>query len=380
MRVCVVSGTFHPEPGGPPTFLYHLLPELQARGHTVEVITYGEADAPTNYPYPILRISRCQPIPLRLFHFTRAVLRAGQRADVFFVSDYGLPVVIANLLLQRPIVLRIVADFVWEFCQRHEWIPVSLTVAEFQKAHHPLKVRLLQTLQKTYVRAARQVIVPSKYVTQLVRGWGVKPLIIYNAINPDLFRKTHLPSSEPILITVARLTPVKGVDIVIRAFARLKQRLPEARLVIIGDGPSRHELEKLSVEIGVHDSIKFSGALALEEVAQQLAAAHVFLLGSRTEGLPHVVLEALAAGIPVVATYVGGTPEVIKDGVNGLLVSPEDPLALAEAAERVIRNPILRQKFAQASISTLDRFSWPRLVDEYEAALEQTCADNLQRQ
>jgi len=92
MRLCVVSGTFHPEPGGPPTFLHRLLPELQARGHIVDVLTYGEADAPTEYPYRVTRISRRQSIPKRLLAFTREVSSVGRRADVFFVSDYGLSI------------------------------------------------------------------------------------------------------------------------------------------------------------------------------------------------------------------------------------------------------------------------------------------------
>src|SRR5512134_3585624 len=115
MRLCVVSGTFHPEPGGPGTFLAHLLPALQARGHAVEVVTYGEANAPDDYSYPVTRISRRQPIPLRLLAFARAVWRAGRRADVFFVSDYGLPVALANRLVRRPILLKNVGDFAWEF-------------------------------------------------------------------------------------------------------------------------------------------------------------------------------------------------------------------------------------------------------------------------
>ncbi|HLB48245.1 MAG TPA: glycosyltransferase family 4 protein, partial [Anaerolineales bacterium] len=89
----------------------------------------------------------------------------------------------------------------------------------------------------------------------------------------------------------------------------------------------------------------------------------------RTEGLPHVVLEAMAARTPVVATRVGGTPEVVKDGVNGLLVPAEDPGALAEAVSKLWSDAALADRLRQGGLSTLDRFSWQHLVDEYDAAL-----------
>ena len=96
MHILVVTGTFHPEAGGPPTYLYHLLPELVARGHMLSVVTFGDSDSPHSYPYPVTRISRQQSIPRRLLTMTREVLRQGRAADLLFVSDYGLPGALAN--------------------------------------------------------------------------------------------------------------------------------------------------------------------------------------------------------------------------------------------------------------------------------------------
>jgi len=371
MKICVVSGTFHPEPGGPPTFLYRLLPELIARGHTVEVVTHGEADAPQNYPYPITRISRRLPIPLRLLNFARAVWLAGRRADVFFVGDYGLPVAAINVVLHKPIVMRLVADFAWEFCQRHGWIPATQSVEVFQTATHSWRVRLLRSAQSWYARAASLMIVPSEHVGRLARSWGVLPKVIHNAIDRDLFRRERqLDSEHPTLITVARLAPVKGVDVVIRAFGDLRITHPMAKLIIVGEGPARAELEQVCCELHLAEVVQFTGALLIERIADLLSTAHVFALGSRTEGMPHAALEAMAAGTPVVATHVGGTPEVVADGVNGLLVPPDDPQAMAAAIYQILNDPSLAAKLSQSGLLTLNRFSWPRLVDNYEAALK----------
>src|SRR3972149_2710173 len=376
MRICVVSGTFHPEPGGPPTFLYRLLPELVRRGHEIEVVTYGESDAPTDYPYPVSRISRRRPIPLRLIAFTRAVLKAGRWADAFFVCDYGLPVIAANVLLRKPVVLRVVADFAWEFCQRHGWIEAGQSVMDFQTAHHTLRVQLLRWTQVAYARAATRVIVPSEYVARLVRGWGSNPRVIYNAIELEPFRDLLVCPAGHDLITVARLTPVKGVDVIIRAFALLRPMHPPADLTVVGDGPARVELETLCRDLPLDESVSFTGALTIDDVARRMAAADGVVLGSRTEGLPHVVLEAMAARTPVVATRVGGTPEVVKDGVNGLLVPAEDPGALAEAVSKLWSDAALADRLQQGGLSTLDRFSWRRLVDEYDEALRNAVLKN----
>src|SRR5258708_7973814 len=195
MRLCIVSGTFHPEPGGPSTFLYHLLPALQARGYEIQVITYGEPSASQDYPYPVNRISRRQPIPLRLLAMAWAILQMGQGTDAFLVSDYGLPMAVANLMLHKPILLKNVGDFAWEFSTRHGWIPTGQTIDQFQAAPHSMRVNLLRRVQRWYTGAATRVVTPSHYSASLVLGWGINPSkvqVIYNSLDP----LPNLPSRE----------------------------------------------------------------------------------------------------------------------------------------------------------------------------------------
>ncbi len=377
MKICVVSGTFHPEPGGPPTFLYHLLPELARRGHIVEVVTYGETGSPADYGYPVTRIPRRQPIPLRLLAFTRAVFNAGRRADVFFVSDYGLPVALVNLVLHRPLVLKNVGDFAWEFSTRHHWIPVGQTIDEFQTAPHSLRVNFLRAVQRWYTRAAACVIAPSHYSARLVKGWSVAPArvqVIYNALDSAVdmpVRETSrqtLGVNGPLLVTVARLVPWKGVAEVIRVLAVVRREFSTARLIIVGDGPQRAELEAQAAPFG--EAVLLVGAQPPERVRQYLHAADLFVLFSTYEGLPHAVLEAMQAGTPVVVSDAGGNIEVVTDGETGWVAPKGDEPALSAAIIEALSNPQLAAARAAAATVRLNRFSWLRLVDEYEAALK----------
>lgn len=384
MNICVVSGTFHPEPGGPPTFLYRLLPELMRRGYEIAVVTFGEADALTDYPYPVTRISRRQPILFRLLAFARAVLRAGRRVDVFFVSDYGLPVAMANLILRRPILLKNVGDFAWEFSTRHKWIPAGQTIDEFQAAPHSLRVNFLRAVRRWYTGAADTVVAPSRYSAGLVIGWGIpesKVRVIYNALDPvgDLptreSARTQLNLTGPLIVTVARLTPWKGIGGVIRSLAGARIEFPSARLIVVGDGPERPALEREAASLG--DAVSFVGTQSPECVRLYLRAADVFVLFSTYEGLPHTVIEAMQAGTPVVVSDAGGNTEVVTDGESGWVVPKDDETALAISIIEVLRDPVLAASRAQAASVMLNRFSWPRLVDEYDAALRSVARNDV---
>ncbi len=378
MRLLVISGTFHPEPGGPPTYLYHLLPELAARGHAVRVLTYGEADAPDDYPYPVQRISRRRSIPARLLAFSRAVWQQARWAEVFFVQAYGLPALPAQLGYRRPAVVKVVSDPAWEFSRRHGWIAPSVSVEAFQSMPLPWRVRLVRRQQQIILRLAHSLIVPSRHVARLAQGWGIPPEkveVIANAVPPEpadlpptreaARAALGLPQDRPLLLSVGRLTAVKGFDVAIRALPHV----PGAALVIAGEGEDAAKLRALAQESAVSERVIFLGRREHRDVLTAMRACDVFVLSSHTEGLSHVLLEALGAGRPAVATAVGGNPEVVTDGVDGLLVPPGDPQALAGAVRRVLTEPGLAERLGAAARARSADFSWEALVSRTEALL-----------
>jgi glycosyltransferase involved in cell wall biosynthesis len=140
----------------------------------------------------------------------------------------------------------------------------------------------------------------------------------------------------PVVVAVAVLRPQKALDVLIRAAAELRRELPDLRVLIAGSGDQRDELDRLAGELGAGDAVTLLGIRS--DVPDLLAAADVAALSSDYEGSPLAVMEYMDAALPVVATRVGGVPDLIEDGVNGLLVPPRDPSALAAALGRVLRD------------------------------------------
>ncbi len=382
MRIAIVTGTFHPETGGPPTYLYRLAAELVAHGHRVRVATFGEAQRPEPYPYPVVRVSRRQPIPLRLARLTEVVLRDGRGADLIFANDYGLPPMLANLVLRRPLVMKIVSDFAWEFGVRHGLVPPDTTIEAFQRRRLPARLELVRQLQRQYARRADAVIVPSAYLARIIAGWGVdlaRLHVIYNAVESrpageprqQVRARLGLPNQAPLVVTVARLTPWKGVDTLLQALARLRAGGQAPCLAVVGDGEVRPALERLAAALGLTGQVIFVGAVPQEQVSAYLHAADVFALASTYEGFSHVLLEALAAEAPVVVTAVGGNPEVIRSGDTGLLVPPSDPEALAAALRRLLEEPELRARLVAGGRETLRSLTWDGLYQRTEAVFRE---------
>jgi len=372
MNIGILTGTFHPELGGPPTYLYHLLPALQARGHKLRVLTYGE---PYEYPYgySVTRISRKGPIPRRLIQYIGAALKSAQWADVLYVQGYTIPLLALRPFFRRRIVTKVVSDFSWEYACRHAL--TDLDVIAFQSARHSLNVRLLRLGYQRATRLSQAIIVPSDHVAGLVRGWGIpteRIHVIHNAIPESelkgvdrqiLRRELGLSHDRHILVSVGRLTAVKGFDVAIRAMADL----PDCDLVIVGEGEQRVELENLAAAFP--GRILFVGQQAHDRALRYIRAADVFVLSSHTEGLSHVLLEALSVGTPAVATHIGGNPEILTDGVNGLLVPPGSPATLALAIRRIIDHPEEAADLAQAGLVRSRDFSWEATVAQTETIL-----------
>lgn len=156
------------------------------------------------------------------------------------------------------------------------------------------------------------------------------------------------------LLNIGRLFPEKAQDVLLTAMSFVKERGIPFTLEIIGAGPLHQDLMKIVDNLGLNDSVIFHGAQTAVFVRERLIAADLFVLSSRAEGLPVVCMEALAVGTPVIATRIFGIPEIIEDGINGLLVPPDDPQALAEAICKVYENPALLKDMPAAGRHTVE--------------------------
>jgi glycosyltransferase involved in cell wall biosynthesis len=375
MKLGILCGTFHPEPGGIGTYLQHFLPEVQARGHEVRLLTFGEPrPEDAHYGYPVERITRAQALPMRLARYFRRAQQVARWSDRLFVFDFAaLAIPAVKLVARRPIITKVVSDWSWEMADRRGY--TQLGVVAFQSsAKHPI-VRLSRGWYTHAIRQANQVIVPSRHVGRLASGWGVKSErlhVIHNAIpDPDPALIAHdrlalraelgVTGDAPLIVSVGRLTPVKGVDVMLRALPDI----PDARFVVVGDGPQRAELEALDST----GRVTFVGRQAHADVLRWLRAADVYVLSSHTEGLSHTLLEAIAVGTPAIASAVGGNPEVITDNVNGLLIPSDNPAALTQAVLRVLNDKILAERLGAAGLTRSQAFRWDAEVQQTLAVL-----------
>lgn len=179
--------------------------------------------------------------------------------------------------------------------------------------------------------------------------------------------KYNLPLDKPIITCVANLRLPKGHEYLIEALHNLKNTSHDFITLLVGDGPLREKLERLVRELNLERHVLFLGSKAQQEIPNILAITDIFVLSSLWEGLPTAIIEAMAAGCPVVATAVGGIPEVVVDGVTGFLVPPKNVTALAEKIKLLLRDEGLRQRMGQAGAKRVkQQFTIEHMVSKYE--------------
>lgn len=381
-RLFVASGIFHPDPGGPATYLKQLLPALQEQGWEIRVLSYGEPqDNPSAYPYPVQRIPRIAT-PWRQMRYAAAAIREMRQADIVFEQSIDLPIFGSRV----PRVLRVGGDSLWERARRRGWISEQLEITEFQSVRGNSLIRAMRLWRRRKLNTFQMIIVPSRTLADYVSSWGAPAEsihVIENSVHTlpelttisqdDARRHVALPVGK-LLLTVARLQPWKGIAPSIHALSHL----PDLHLVIAGDGPMLNPLREEAVQSGISDRVHFLGRLDAHELAIYYRAADYVLLYSAYEGLSHVLLEALSYGTPVLASDIPGNRELVKHGENGLLIPHETDEARASAAiQKAIQlaisdeyRPILRQATLQAP----ERFRFSRQVEQTDALLRSALA------
>lgn len=248
----------------------------------------------------------------------------------------------------------------------------------------PIKAKLYAILERILTKYNARVITVSNLLRQELQKRAQRndesTITIYTGIDehrlePKIDIETmrqsfHIPMNSNVIGTIARLAPQKGLCYLIKAMKQVIHSKPNTILVIAGDGPLRDELEDLASEEDVLSHIRFLGFV--QDIGSLLELIHMFVLPSWTEGLPITILEALLAGKAVVATKVGGIPEVIENERNGLLVEPRNPDVLAAQILRLLDDDELRTRLGDTGRRIVkDRFSIEHMVAEYCSIYEE---------
>ena len=336
---------------------------LVSRGHEVVVVTMGDRDA-TVLPCEVVVVRRSAPFPVRYSKVAVIAARRARHADVVYATATYAAAAVASLAARRSLVVKLVSDPAYERARRYGLFDGSLE--DFQLSTRHRRMEALKQARTRVLQRASTIVVPSAYLKGIAETWGLKrtPIIVLH--NPAPALQLPVTRSAPgTFAVVGRLTRQKNLDLAIDAVAQV----PDARLVVVGDGPDRGRLERKVAVSDARDRVTFRGALPRMEAIRVLAAADACVISSSWENFPHAAVEALAVGVPVVATAVGGVPEIVRDGENGLLVTPGSSSALASALQRLLNDRTLRDSLAARARPSVQELTVDRVYGRLEEIL-----------
>jgi len=356
MRIVLATPLYPPDIGGPATYCKLLEEEFPQQGIEVEVVAFAQV--------------RGMPRIIRHIAYFVLVKRALRKAEVVLALDpvsVGLPVCLACWGTGKPFFLKIVGDYAWE--QGRQRFGVSVGIDEFiLDKNIPFVLRILRYIQVGVASRAKHILVPSQYLKKIIGLWGIplsKIEVIYNSVsletNAEVLPEMIAKLPRPRVVTAGRLVPWKHMDGVIDAVARVRMNGVNASLVIVGEGPLEEKL-RAQARQKLGTSCVMPGKLTHAETLTVIKDADVFVLNSSYEGLSHVLIEAQILATPTIATEVGGNPEVIFHGKNGLLVPPENVSALASSLEDLLKNTQLRSVLADGARKLSSRFSVDEMI------------------
>ena len=223
----------------------------------------------------------------------------------------------------------------------------------------------------------------SNYLLDTAKDYGYKghSEIIPNGVEKSTLSSDRAPNHQigrntKTIITASRLVQKNGIDILIKSVGEIKKNIPNIKCLILGDGPEKNNLRSLVKSLGLEENVEFVGTVSMDKVFEMLDSADVFARPSRSEGMGNAFLEALAAGIPIVGTSVGGIPDIIEDGKTGLFCKEEDHKDLAEKILILLKNEELSKSIVKNGQKMIEeRFLWSGIAENYEKLFNLTIVD-----
>jgi glycosyltransferase involved in cell wall biosynthesis len=404
VRIYIAIPTFHPLVGGAEKQALAHARSLRRRGYEATIVTFRHVRA---WPrrssvdaVPVIRVAGWAvgnreelPAPLRKLAYLIGLSNMGwvlwrhrRHYDILTVYGLGplaLPAGLSCLLTGKPMVslLRSAGATLASGSQSRsvKARPGDMNDIETLKRYgRPLLHLTIELLR----RVGTVMVVLSSRMRDEVEAHGIEmplTLCIPNGVDVEAFAPVDDRSFDnaraKTVVCVTRLDYPKGVDVLLVAWGLVHAQDPDARLLIVGRGPLHDELVVMARELEISASVEFTGVQS--DVVAQLHRAGIGVLASRWEGMPNAVLEAMACGLPCVATRVSGSEDIVQHEVNGLLVSPEDAHGLADALLTLLQDPTLARAYGRAARASIDqRYAHERIIDCYVRLYEMLSAGN----
>jgi glycosyltransferase involved in cell wall biosynthesis len=333
---------------------------LARRGHEVHVITSYDEGLPKESCEKGFYIHRIRLAKIRIFGvlvFWRAIIETIRKIDPDLVHaqslSSGIPALISKKLLKIPYA-------VW---------------GQGSDVYHP--DWFIQLASKMIVKNADSAIALTEDMKRVMQDLYDRNIaVVPNGFNIEDYpdepsfedRATHGKG----ILFVGRLKPVKGVQYLITSMKKVHEEMPDARLFLVGDGEERERLAALSTQLGLEKYVQFTGIVPHEKVKIFMQQADVFVLPSLSEGFPNVILEAMACGLPIIASRVGGIPDILTNDTNGYLVEVKDTNDLANKILLLLSDGVLRKKISDNNRQLVKKYSWENVISELEKIYELT--------
>ena len=366
-----IGVTCYPTYGGSGIVATELGMELATRGHQVHFITY-ENPIRLDTGVPGIHYHEVEVVGYPLFqHQPYTLALASRMSEV--IQNEGLDLLHVHYAIPHS-VSALLAQSILEDQRRVPYITTlhgtDITLVGVERSYFPIT--------RFSIQRSDGVTTISRYLADKTRDvFGIEKEIrvIPNFVNCDLYRPRrtagYVDGPERILIHISNFRPVKRILDCIHILQRVRQRTP-ARLLMVGDGPDRAAAERLARQLNVAPYVEFLGKQG--QIHSILPRADVLLLPSRLEGFGLVALEAMACGVPAVATRAGGVPELIQDGIDSYMEAPGDVASQAARVEQLLSDEDLYSRMSRAARATArERFCTTRVIPLYEAFYKEIC-------
>lgn len=385
LRLCLCVSLFPPAIGGAERQAERLARAIAAQGHHVTVVTQrlpGAAPAEELDGVRVVRAIRtCKrgalyglSYVLSLGWYLLRHLRSFDLIQTTYLYLDAFTALATRPLHRKPVILRPACGGTYGDLTR---LPTFRFWPLWPRLDRPIHALILDTMHR-----ADAVIALSGQLAEELQAAGFPPkriVRIPNGVDPRRFvpvdettrraRHAALGAAGPVLTFVGRLHAQKDIATLLHATARLREEWPGIHVLLVGAGPEEDALRCLARDLGLQERVSFTGGVA--DVIPYLDATDVFIHPSRAEGMPGALLEAMACGLPCVATRIGGTEDVITDGEDGFLVPPGDVRSLGAAIARLLKDPVLARRLgAQARATVEARFTIAGVAQQYAALYE----------
>lgn len=378
-KILIASGIYPPDIGGPATMLEALVKALKKNDFSVKILTYADNDKSDG---EIIRVNRKKNLLSRYLKYFLKMWRLSRFSDLIYVTDtysVGYFAFLIKKFTGRKYLVRFAGDSAWETAVGRGW--TTDYIIDFQDRQYGRRIEKMKQRRKKILVSADGVIAVSEFMSHLAQKISVDKnniRVIYNSVDflkekaasaPNI--KKTLGADAKLIVTACRLTPWKGADGVIKILPELSRRFKNIYFAVLGDGPELQNLKQLAIEAGVKDRVLFLGRVDNEAIINYFRQADLFILNTNYEGLSHTLLEAMAAGTPVITTKVGGNPEVIESGRDGILVGYNNYEELLAAAENILSNDSFKASLVSGAKEKLKKFNWQNTVEQTKEFINQ---------